>query len=195
MTALPVLSVDEFVTLARKVRPSAHSIYHCTYPYLLQFAESVEEFDPNTFVQIAHMAYGWMPTRLTQSGSDESFLHCAQILNCAKKDGGLPGRSLEMLAASINNSIIGASKVLHFVNPTNFAIWDRHVFRAIHKRRHSADDIKSADNYAAYLTWLGELTDDRRFTPIYGGICEALGYEVTKLRAAEVVLFESSRAS
>jgi hypothetical protein len=53
-----------------------------------------------------------------------------QILNEAK-NGTLPSiEDLELVFAFCNRSIIGSSKLLHFLNPSAFAIWDKRVARS-----------------------------------------------------------------
>ena len=39
------------------------------------------------------------------------------------------GNALNRVAAAVNHSMVGASKVLHFVNPAAYPIWDRRVYR------------------------------------------------------------------
>ena len=39
------------------------------------------------------------------------------------------GNALNRVAAAVNHSMVGASKVLYFVNPAAYPIWDRRVYR------------------------------------------------------------------
>jgi len=66
----------------------------------------------------AHMVYGWMPTILELNGDLEA---AAQTLNEAKAGRDITAQKITKVAATINNSFVGASKLLHFVAPK-----DRH---------------------------------------------------------------------
>ena len=39
------------------------------------------------------------------------------------------GNALNRVAAAVNHSMVGASKVLYFVNPAAYPIWDCRVYR------------------------------------------------------------------
>jgi len=53
------------------------------------------------------------------------------ILNRAKIGEPLKVKELDALKACINNSLVGASKLLHFINPEQYAIWDSKIFKYV----------------------------------------------------------------
>jgi len=59
----------------------------------------------------------------------DKFDEALEIINNAKK-GIVPSiDQLEILKGLLNNSLVGTSKHLHFINPEIFAIWDSRVYR------------------------------------------------------------------
>jgi hypothetical protein len=84
-------------------------------------------------VACVHMVYGWMPTILNPVGVtkivDENSDRLLQIVNavrCAKKPS-ISDNDLGLLQRFANNSTVGASKLLHFLNPSVYPMWDNRV--------------------------------------------------------------------
>lgn len=99
--------------------------YICSYPHILSAMKTPHVLDEQAFVCGAHMVYGWMPTILEIHISESVDVHAGvALLNKARIAGRLSCEEIEQLASLINHSVVGASKLLHFVNPEAFAIWD-----------------------------------------------------------------------
>ena len=71
--------------------------------------------------------YSWMPTilEIATNHLDDA----TSILNEAKAGSSLGKPELETLKKCFNNSLVGSSKLLHFIAPERFAIWDSRVCR------------------------------------------------------------------
>lgn len=85
------------------------------------------------------------------------------------------------------NRIILASKVLHFAKPSTFPIWDTFVAHAL--------GISAPYNFGRYLDWMDATHSvhaalQKRVTKRYR---EAVGYDVTPVRAIEAAVFDSAR--
>lgn len=74
---------------------------------------------------------------------------------------------LVLLKKSFNNSLVGVSKLLHFINPNIYAIWDSRVFGFLfpsiraHKYR-----VEDPDLYLCYLDWITHVTQDEAYPKI-----------------------------
>lgn len=74
---------------------------------------------------------------------------------------------LLFLKRSFNNSLVGVSKLLHFINPRVYAIWDSRVFSFLfpdiraHKYR-----VEDPDLYLCYLDWIDHVTQDEVYLQI-----------------------------
>ncbi|MEK7854917.1 MAG: hypothetical protein AAB288_02420, partial [Acidobacteriota bacterium] len=161
------------------------------YPYLIDYFASKPSLSAGDLVAGAHMAYGWVPTILdlypNQSGV--SLDAGAELLTKAKQNGFLDDSEISALASLVNNSFVGASKLLHFVTPDNFAIWDSRVYFFLHAQRPYASRVNSATNYREYLKTLSDLRRDSRFPGFHTSINRKIGYRVSTLRALELVMF------
>ena len=175
--------------------------YLRVYPHLLAALKG-RTITPSVFVEAAHMVYGWMPTvlTLTPCSPSEPFVREAALVERARTEGTLlSAADLTQVAKCMtekHGSIIGASKLLHFVCPTHYAIWDTRVFaflsyrgKRCRVRRPTRGAVNSVDRYASYLASLKSLFGDPKFADFHKRVNKDLGYEVTAMRAAELVMF------
>ena len=97
-------------------------------------------FRNNAIVAVAHMAYGWMPTTLKKCDIDDEIKREDEktILDAFDvKTSGDARKFVEGFASSpINDSCVGLSKALHFINPEFFPIWDSNVAQIFGKHNH-----------------------------------------------------------
>lgn len=165
--------------------------YIASYPHLVGFFASKDSFVPGDVVCGAHMVYGWMPTVLElypdPDGTD--LVAAATLLTRAMSVGRLDRSEVESLAALVNNSLVGASKLLHFVAPARFAIWDSRVYSFVHEERPHNYRVNNVARYFDYLERLRSLKDSPEFKPFHKSVEAKLGYEVSPLRALELIMF------
>ena len=131
------LSADD---LLKRVEAACHHLavpagdsYLRSYPLLLAHVAEMTDsapLDEGALVAVAHLAYGWMPTVLHLDF--DALPTALQRVEEARQGKVLTGPDLQQIAAAVNHSVVGASKVLHFVNPTLYPIWDRRVYRFCH---------------------------------------------------------------
>lgn len=163
--------------------------------YLLSYNYFVDYFKKLAFVEeehvaiAAHFVYGWMPTILTLDYSKMG--EVAASLNKIKNNEVLSFTELETVKACVNNSLVGASKLLHFVSPNRYSIWDSNIFRYFSDKR-STYGIDKVEHYLQYLEALKSFAETSAFQCLKPRI-EALCHPVSDLRAIEFVLFESVR--
>lgn len=173
--------------------------YATSYPHLLQ-ALVGRPIDAAGYVAVAHMVYGWMPTVLElRTRSAVPFADEAAILESVRNGAALSEDQLDQLKASINNSIVGVSKLLHFLCPHRYAIWDSKVYsylRAVAdpgwNGRVDHEDVNKTHRYIIYMDELRCLVADPAFQPALERVNNAFGYPVTALRAAEVLMYANA---
>ena len=79
------------------------------------------------FVKLVAFAYSWMPT-IPEWRCELNWPECEKALDKLKGgDDGALKQVLELVVPSINNSIVGASKVLYFAFPQRVPIIDSNV--------------------------------------------------------------------
>ena len=165
--------------------------YIRSYPHILAYFEHREVFDTADLVRGAHLAYGWMPTvlKLNPRSAKITLERGAQLLTDAKRDGALPNAEIEALASLINNSLVGASKLLHFVAPEDFAIWDSRIYEFVFRQEPYSYRVKSVALYRDYLEALATIRADGRFERFHASVNERGGYPVSAFRAIELIMF------
>jgi hypothetical protein len=162
---------------------------YISYKEFVKYFADLKTITKHNLIIGINFTYGWMPTifEFCSDNFDESL----NILNRAKK-GKIPKiEHLGILKNLFNNSMVGTSKLLHFINPEIFAIWDSRVYRYLTGK--SAYDYRIND-YAAYLSYLkfcDYLTSHPDFGIVHKAICDLVGYSMTKFRTAELVMYSA----
>ncbi len=174
--------------------------YLAAYPHLRHFiSECAFETDAD-FILAAHLVYAWMPRvlKLTITGADGINLlqPASEALRKAKGADSLSASELQSIAAPFNGSYVAPSKLLHFRNPTRYAIWDSRVLRGIVRITGNPDfniyhyHMCRLELFEAYQNKLFELASELPTGYIY-----IPGQEkATPLRRLEYLLFVAGRA-
>jgi hypothetical protein len=184
---------DIFVLEQDTVVPVSNS-YILSYLPMREFFVPKSVFTINDFICGAHMVYGWMPTGLDLYPNPPhiSLQRGADLLTKAKEVGALSDEEIGQLKQLVNKSVVGASKLLHFVAPGTFAIWDSRIYRFLFRQRAHHYRVNVVPTYRTYLGRLRELRADPRFPAFHASVNDKLGYAVSDLRALELVMFLNS---
>ncbi|WP_423599948.1 hypothetical protein [Roseateles sp. MS654] len=189
-TPAPLRMRDVF-ELERGTEILSDDPYIATYSHLLAFFEPKSSFNASDVVCGAHMVYGWMPTilELYPDADRCDLAAAAAMLTKAKLGHRLDAWELEALAGLMNNSVVGVSKLLHFVAPQNYAIWDSKVFAFVRGERPHHYRVNSVHFYQSYLEELRNLVERPGFEQFHASMNKKIGYAVSPLRALELVMF------
>ena len=148
-------------------------------------------------VVCVHIVYGWMPTILDPLGVskavDENPKRLLHVLNAARSatEPKLNEEDFNLLRGFANNSTVGASKLLHFLNPCVYPIWDsrvadRYLWRGVSRG--------TFDNVPRLREYIDTLWDWSRHEDV-AAACTALTMacphtkDCTRVRVMELVLF------
>ena len=138
--------------------------YNKSYLHFLKYFEGQEILTEHELVIGANFTYGWMPTILNFK-SDE-FISAVSILNKARGSEKISNEELMTLKKLVNNSLVGASKLLHFVNPNVYAIWDSRVCNFLTGVSHKYI-VEKPELFWAYLNLCERISFDKSFQPIH----------------------------
>jgi hypothetical protein len=168
--------------------------YIISYPYILDYFQNINEFTARDFVCGAHMVYGWMPTILDlyPGKPNISLEQGAELLTRTKRNRSLSGGDIENLASLVNNSLVGASKLLHFTSPNSYPIWDSNIYSFIFGDKPHNNRVRKVSNYLEYMSHLQKIKNQPDFPMFHKSINAKLGYEVTPLRAIEIIMVLTS---
>lgn len=167
--------------------------YLVAYPEFLKYFEDVDVLTVHHLVIGIHFTYGWMPTIF--NFKNKELEKAVEILNRAKKDEELlTEKDLEDLRECLNNSLVGVSKLLHFIRPDKYAIWDSRVYRYINEKSAYQYQIHEYKAYLNYLQFCESIISQPAFDSLHTSMEEKVGYKMTPLRSLELIMFKNGAA-
>ena len=164
--------------------------YQFEYPYFVGFFADRDEIGIEELVIGSNMIYGWMPTIMKLKSRE--FAPALHALNKAKHGKMLEDEELMSIASVVNNSLVGTSKLLHFINPELYPIWDSRVCYWLLGVKGSAQ-LKRINNYRSYVELCHRLANDDDFLSLVNQFEEHIGYRVTPIRVAELIMFTAAK--
>lgn len=189
-----VIDLLKLIKDSKKVNFNKNNSYLKTYPEFIKYFKDCKKINEHNYVVGIHAIYGWMPTILKKLDLTE-INETLRILNNVKGGKKLEEKDLMHLKSKINNSLVGSSKLIHFINPKKYAIWDSRVYKYIFGKKPSSQTEK-VSNYIKYISELERIEKDSRFDSVYkkvnSDIKKHFNYSVTKKRAIELIMFELS---
>jgi len=168
--------------------------YYISYLEFLEHFSRIAKFEKHDVIIGIHLIYGWMPT-ICHLKSDK-FDKAADILNKVKngKQQLLEENDLNTLKNVFNNSIVGTSKLLHFISPETYPIWDGNVCYYLTNSKSKANDVSAYLDYAkACREVIGQCKTDiakvkKAMKEFYKG-----QDEISDMRAVELVMFTNGQ--
>lgn len=191
---------------------SNHYFYIDSYNALKDVTENVvryikpeEELSEEKILALTHMVYGWMPQVLkinTEIGKE--VIDILQKMKNIKKfdnDNKELFDYIKKLTPLTKNSVVGTSKLLHFLYPTIYPIYDSRVYHSIRKmfekkrcsqqKKYTRGD-KDILNYIAFVKWVHRISKDKEIMQIIKKDVldnKFADNKASKIRVIEVFLF------
>ncbi|SMD37880.1 hypothetical protein SAMN04488029_3518 [Reichenbachiella faecimaris] len=177
----------ETIEKSTKVADRRLWTYLTAYPYIIDFFNKLESINPTELIIGNAVVYGWMPTTMNLRTNDlEAVL--APLNQLKKEKRKLNSDEFSQLKLLVNNSVTGTSKLLHFIQPEVYPIWDSRVNRFISG---STKDTNTISAYEEYLLLFDEIAGDKRFVQLISSLTEKLDYTITAARAFEMIMYLS----
>ncbi len=184
--------IEQIIEIAKSF-DSTKENYLISYPHFLNYFKNLEEIKLENLIIGISFTYSWMPTIL-KSINLKSNEDPISILNKARKEELLNESELLVLKSTFNNSLVGTSKLLHFINPEIYAIWDSRVFRFLNKDREPHKyRLEKPVTYLEYLNFINSMKEENGFDRFYELMKEKVGFEITKNRALELAFFKGNK--
>lgn len=181
---------EMIVSKLEKLQPIENASYLKVYSDLVDFCERQEVYDVTSLIGLSHMVYGWMPTIIRFDTDIEIDKELFENIRC----GSLEKTFLQKLMRVINNSIVGTSKLLHFLNTEDYAIWDSRVYQSITGKVGYSYRVNSVEIYIEYMDKIKKLTQELNMDEVYQKLMKK-GYcskKVSNVRMIEMILFYTS---
>lgn len=185
------ISIDKFFRDGTNFEVKRKSDY-LSYPEFLKYFSNLKTITRHNLIIGINFTYGWMPT-IFDFRSD-NFDKAIEILNEAKNGNNLDVDNLVLLKGLLNNSLVGTTKLLHFINPDNFAIWDSRVYRYLTNQEPYDNRIGNCNAYLDYLAFCDYLTKQKEFSSLKKNIEKQVGYPMTAFRVTELVMYSNGNS-
>lgn len=182
------ITVDKFFRDGNDFKIKRQSDY-ISYPEFLKYFSDLKTLNRHNLIIGINFTYGWMPTIF--DFCTDRFDEALDILNRAKKGNKPTVDDLKLLKGLLNNSLVGTAKLLHFINPDNFAIWDSRVYRYLTDKEPHDNRIGNCNAYLDYLDFCEYLTKQKEFKSLQERMEKQIGYSMTPLRIAELVMYSN----
>lgn len=182
------ISLEKFFKDGNNFEIKRQSDY-ISYPEFLKYFSSLKTITRHNLTIGINFTYGWMPT-IFDFRSD-NFEEALVILNKAKIGSKPTVENLALLKGLLNNSLVGTTKLLHFIKPDNFAIWDSRVYRYLTNKEPHDNRIGNCNSYIDYLKFCDYLTQQPEFKSLQKNIEMKVGYSMTAFRVAELVMYSN----
>jgi hypothetical protein len=175
--------------------------YLTSYYYFLGYFDALEEFESKDVVIGAGFTYSWMDKILSwRIDSPAALTKAADVMNKASALTSIDQVSsldIKPLKEVVAGSYVGTSKLLHFVNPSVFPIYDSHICRYFYGAIKD-HNVNTKKRFYGYVNIIKELVADPAFCEsVYQPIAEALckqGFDpVSELRGVEMAVFHHQR--
>ena len=101
--------------------------YFDSYFEFVKYFENIETIDYHSLVISSYFTYGWMPTILKKFNMEDDISKPLSVFNKVKNDVEIDDEEYLSLVKCINNSIVGVSKILHFINPSQYPIFHSRI--------------------------------------------------------------------
>jgi hypothetical protein len=161
--------------------------YRNSYRSFLKFFADKTSITEDDFIIAANFTYGWMPTILNFKSS--KIQETVDLLNKVKSiSHSLTYEELSVVKECINNSLVGASKLLHFIKPDRYAIFDRKVCIYLNKYL-KGFSVNKVDSYYKYLELCHNIISKKEYDIIHRRIQNSFSYELSRLRSLELIMF------
>jgi hypothetical protein len=179
-----MISPDKIFISADSILEFAPRTLHYSYQLFINYFRE-DELSHDKILSGAYMVYGWMPTMLRLKGPRESVVELAH----AGKLGTVSPQLLEQCAKTLNNSLVGTTKLLHFISPDKYPIWDSRVYRALFGEHPYPYRVEDTSAYMDFLDWCCEFEKLLGFARLKSRFELESGYPVTNKRVCEAVLY------
>lgn len=188
---MDVITISELQRIASSKRITKEDTYLKTYPKFIQYFREHKKLTEDNIIIGISLLYSWMPTILKNLNLDR-IKEATKILNKAKSDKRIDHVELKVLINTFNNSLVGTSKLLHFINPNRNAIWDSKVYRSYYRKKAYHSTVNNPAKYLEYLKWIDRIKQLPAFEKFYQKMKTLLGNDITEFRAVEYPLFNKA---
>nr|AAN18027.1 hypothetical protein [Pseudomonas chlororaphis subsp. aurantiaca] len=175
--------------------------YLRSYPALLAASRTLASSHDSgdLLLQLSALCYGWMP-RVARVNAKYVDKASAALVCALESDILIDKTQMQDLANSLH-SVVGTSKLLHFLRPQLYPIWDSKVAR-VWATTDATTNMRKVENYRSYIEDIRTLIASADFAAFHDDFNQAYSrrldrlniapYSLSPIRAVEAAAFELS---
>ena len=179
-------SIDEFFNDALTCNINLSENDRNGYPAVINFFKNIQVFTKENLIQGFYMVYSFMPT--IGDISNTNYQECTKIINNVKNHIFPSNSDLNNLSSLTNNSLVGASKLLHFINPDMIPIFDSRVCRYLVKGN-PGNLVTKTDFFIQYVDFCESVISHKEFDIIRKKVSHIFQYKISDLRICEFIMY------
>jgi hypothetical protein len=163
--------------------------YLMSYPHFIEYFNNIRTITFHELTIGINFTYGWMPTIFDYRSNQ--FTDVIEIVNRLKNGTTPSDNELKILRNHFNNSLVGTSKLMHFINPDIMPIWDSRVYKYLTNETPHGYRVDNVENFNQYVEFCNTLILDQRFAIAKLNIENIVGYEMSPMRITDLVMYSS----
>lgn len=204
MSKLVLIDIDKesFLKRCSKSNPwlVEDSSYHVSYKRFIKYLAKKADLTEEKLISAAGMAYSWMPTTINIQKELIPGSYSA-VKRLVEDSDSVTDKDIKKASEFLSGSVVGISKVLHFLDPENFPIYDTGIYCFIYRKsnRPSYSTVNRARRYVRYCENVRSLSKDKEVQKlvkkdVVDGIKHKYNYDfnISYIRAIEVAMFARS---
>lgn len=165
-----------------------------SYPHIISFYENKNKLTIKDVIAGAYIVYGWMPTMLKKIDFETEDI-CSILNKVREKEESILNHEVSSIKKLTNNSVVGASKLLHLIKPDKFPIWDSRIHKFLYKKEGPYTyQVNSVKNYMRFIEDINVGITHKNFDKAHKIVNKRLGYPVTAIRALELLIFQKQKS-
>lgn len=115
------------------------------------------------------------------------------LLNRVKSGSKLNEDELSILIKLFNNSLVGTSKILHFINPNLYPILDSRVYNYLFGKNPHYKQLNNIKIYFNYINLVDEIINHQEFEEVNQHISEKFKYRISKIRVIDIIMYTNAK--
>lgn len=153
-----MITIEEINTITQQfnIQDIESDYYSNSYSTYVNFFAQKKKLTAEDIIVGMGLVYSWMPT-IPKNINFDLLDEAVPILNSIKNGAVIEKKEFDILKPLCNNSLVGASKLLHFINPNLYAIWDSKIYTFLYQEKAHKHRVENIDKSMAYLELIRQM--------------------------------------
>lgn len=187
LSAMKIVKRPQDVIADAERLPQLNAYYQESYRAYVRFFADKDEIVRDDLLIAIGLVYSWMQRipRVNVAGIDSIIPH----VDAYRKTGNLNESDITEIISVVNNSIVGTSKLLHFIRPDKTPIWDSRVYRYLTGKEPYYNQMSKLESFFSYIEFCEEIEAHSKCENLIESVASKIGYRPTTMRSIELVMF------